>query len=176
MPDRGDRREASPASDLFNSPRFICGPCADYLGRRDALLHVRRAWHRGSTLGAVVWPTTTTSLCLSAPSASPVHGTVGGLSTVTSVPRRYVRTQMVGAIHARLITAWSAAFIFGPVTSTTCAIQLTMACRARQVYDITRRAVWAARDRFLCTWLGQAGRRSHFMTEMNSESRAQLAT
>jgi MFS family permease len=62
----------------------------------------------------------------------------GGFSTVPAYLADLFGTQMVGAIHGRLLTAWSAAGIFGPVLiSYVREYQLSMGVPRAQVYDIT---------------------------------------
>jgi MFS family permease len=62
----------------------------------------------------------------------------GGFATVPAYLADLFGTQMVGAIHGRLLTAWSAAGIFGPVLiSYLREYQLSIGVPRAQVYDIT---------------------------------------
>ncbi|AOB29998.1 MFS transporter [Bordetella sp. H567] len=62
----------------------------------------------------------------------------GGFSTVPAYLADLFGTQMVGAIHGRVLTAWSAAGIFGPVLiSYLREYQLSIGVPRAQVYDIT---------------------------------------
>ncbi|MFC4274330.1 OFA family MFS transporter [Achromobacter aloeverae] len=62
----------------------------------------------------------------------------GGFSTVPAYLADLFGTQMVGAIHGRLLTAWSAAGIFGPMLiSSLREYQLSIGVPRAQVYDIT---------------------------------------
>ncbi|MBV7484027.1 OFA family MFS transporter [Bordetella sp. BOR01] len=62
----------------------------------------------------------------------------GGFSTVPAYLADLFGTQMVGAIHGRILTAWSAAGIFGPVlVNYIREYQLSIGVPRAQVYDIT---------------------------------------
>ena len=62
----------------------------------------------------------------------------GGFATVPAYLADLFGTQMVGAIHGRLLTAWSAAGIFGPVlVNYIREYQLSLGVPRAQVYDIT---------------------------------------
>ncbi|VGO07057.1 MFS permease [plant metagenome] len=62
----------------------------------------------------------------------------GGFATVPAYLADLFGTQMVGAIHGRLLTAWSAAGIFGPVlVNYIREYQLSIGVPRAQVYDIT---------------------------------------
>jgi hypothetical protein len=62
----------------------------------------------------------------------------GGFSTVPAYLADIFGTEMVGAIHGRLLTAWSAAGIFGPViVNYVREYQLNHGVPRAQVYDIT---------------------------------------
>ncbi len=62
----------------------------------------------------------------------------GGFSTVPAYLADLFGTQMVGAIHGRVLTAWAAAGIFGPVLiSYLREYQLAIGVPRAQVYDIT---------------------------------------
>jgi MFS family permease len=62
----------------------------------------------------------------------------GGFATIPAYLADMFGTQMVGAIHGRLLTAWSTAGVIGPILVTTLREQELAAGVARaQVYDIT---------------------------------------
>ncbi len=62
----------------------------------------------------------------------------GGFATVPAYLADLFGTQMVGAIHGRLLTAWSAAGIFGPVlVNYIREYQLSLGVPRAQVYDVT---------------------------------------
>ena len=62
----------------------------------------------------------------------------GGFATVPAYLADLFGTQMVGAIHGRLLTAWSAAGIFGPVlVNYIREYQLSLGVPRAQAYDVT---------------------------------------
>ncbi len=62
----------------------------------------------------------------------------GGFSTVPAYLADLFGTQMVGAIHGRLLTAWSAAGVFGPVlVNYIREYQLSIGVPRAQAYDVT---------------------------------------
>lgn len=62
----------------------------------------------------------------------------GGFATIPSYLADIFGTQMVGAIHGRLLTAWSAAGIFGPVlVNYLREYQLGLGIAPARIYDIT---------------------------------------
>jgi len=99
---------------LFNlSGRFIWASASDLTGRKGiycvyfifgALLYISVPWTQAS--GHLVPFILITGLIIS------MYG--GGFSTVPAYLRDLFGTYQVGAIHGRLITAWSAAAIVGP--------------------------------------------------------------
>lgn len=102
---------------LFNmGGRFIWSSVSDYIGRKNT-------YYVFFVLGAVLYylaPRTGISGLNSVPlfvivSAVIVSMYGGGFATVPAYLRDLFGTMEVGAIHGRLLTAWSAAGIFGPV-------------------------------------------------------------
>ena len=102
---------------LFNmGGRFIWSSVSDYIGRKNT-------YYVFFLLGAVLYylaPRTGISGLNSVPlfvivSAVIVSMYGGGFATVPAYLRDLFGTMEVGAIHGRLLTAWSAAGIFGPV-------------------------------------------------------------
>jgi hypothetical protein len=86
-------------------------------------------------------------------------------------------TQMVGAIHGRLLTAWSAAGIFGPViVNYLREYQLEHGVPRAQVYDITAYILCGLLALgFICNWLVKPVADSHFMTEEELATERRLA-
>jgi MFS family permease len=99
----------------------------------------------------------------------------GGFATVPAYLADMFGTQMVGAIHGRLLTAWSAAGIFGPViVNYIREYQLTHGVPRAAVYDITMYVLCALLALgFLCNLLVRPVSEKHFMTdaELKAESR-----
>jgi MFS family permease len=102
---------------LFNmGGRFIWSSVSDYIGRKNT-------YYVFFVLGAVLYylaPRTGISGLNSVPlfvivSAVIVSMYGGGFATIPAYLRDLFGTMEVGAIHGRLLTAWSAAGIFGPV-------------------------------------------------------------
>jgi MFS family permease len=100
---------------LFNiGGRFVWASCSDYIGRK-------RTYMVFLVLGALLYAAIPTlahtghlflfvaSLCI----ILSMYG--GGFATVPAYLSDLFGTQMVGAIHGRLLTAWSAAGVFGPL-------------------------------------------------------------
>jgi MFS family permease len=100
---------------LFNiGGRFVWATCSDYIGRKMTyvvffvlgfVLYVSLPWS-GAT-GNVALFVAAVCLILS------MYG--GGFATVPAYLADLFGTQMVGAIHGRLLTAWATAGILGPV-------------------------------------------------------------
>ncbi len=102
---------------LFNmGGRFIWSSVSDYIGRKNT-------YYIFFVLGGILYylaPRTGASGLNSVPmfvivSAIIVSMYGGGFATVPAYLRDLFGTMEVGAIHGRLLTAWSAAGIFGPV-------------------------------------------------------------
>ncbi|AML58723.1 MFS permease [Serratia rubidaea] len=100
---------------LFNiGGRFFWASLSDYTGRRatfailfalGALLYLLIAWAGGN--GNIVLFVVALCIIIS------MYG--GGFATIPAYLADIFGSQMVGAIHGRLLTAWSAAGILGPV-------------------------------------------------------------
>jgi MFS family permease len=102
---------------LFNmGGRFIWSSVSDYIGRKNT-------YYVFFVLGAVLYylaPRTGISGMNSVPMFVIVSAVIvsmygGGFATIPAYLRDLFGTMEVGAIHGRLLTAWSAAGIFGPV-------------------------------------------------------------
>src|SRR5882757_7128231 len=161
---------------LFNiAGRFIWASSSDYLGRKTTYytffalgiaLYASAPWsghnhHIALFVGAFC-------IILS------MYG--GGFATVPAYLADMFGTQMVGAIHGRLITAWSAAGIFGPViVNYLREYQLDHGVPRAQVYDITAYVLCGLLAiGFLCNWLVKPVADRHFMTESELESERKL--
>ncbi len=100
---------------LFNiGGRFVWATCSDYIGRKMTyvvffvlgfVLYVSLPW--SGAAGSVALFVGAVCLILS------MYG--GGFATVPAYLADLFGTQMVGAIHGRLLTAWATAGILGPV-------------------------------------------------------------
>jgi MFS family permease len=123
---------------LFNiGGRFVWASISDYLGRKNTyytflilgiILYASAPW--SGHLGHVTLFVGAFCIILS------MYG--GSFSTVPAYLADIFGTEMVGAIHGRLLTAWSAAGIFGPViVNYVREYQLNHGVPRAQVYDIT---------------------------------------
>ncbi|HEX3097452.1 MAG TPA: OFA family MFS transporter [Usitatibacter sp.] len=123
---------------LFNiGGRFVWATVSDYIGRKNTyytflilgiVLYASAPW--SGHLGHVALFVAAFCVILS------MYG--GGFSTVPAYLADIFGTEMVGAIHGRLLTAWSAAGIFGPViVNYVREYQLNHGVPRAQVYDIT---------------------------------------
>ena len=123
---------------LFNiGGRFVWASCSDYLGRKNtymvflvlgALLYaaIPSFAHAGNLLLFAA------SLCI----ILSMYG--GGFATVPAYLSDLFGTQMVGAIHGRLLTAWSAAGVFGPLlVNYIRESQIAAGVPKAQAYDVT---------------------------------------
>jgi MFS family permease len=100
---------------LFNiGGRFVWASCSDFIGRKMTyavffilgfVMYVSLPW--SGQAGSVALFVAAVCIILS------MYG--GGFSTVPAYLADLFGTQMVGAIHGRLLTAWSTAGILGPV-------------------------------------------------------------
>jgi MFS family permease len=101
----------------------------------------------------------------------------GGFATVPAYLADMFGTQMVGAIHGRLITAWSAAGIFGPViVGYLRDYQLDHGVPRAQVYDITAYVLCGLLAiGFVCNWAIKPVADKHFMTDAELEAERKLA-
>ncbi|WP_435929013.1 OFA family MFS transporter [Dryocola sp. BD613] len=123
---------------LFNiAGRFFWASLSDFIGRK-------KIFAIFFTLGAILYLSTTFAgsknnlwlfvliFCV----IISMYG--GGFATIPSYLADIFGTQMVGAIHGRLLTAWSAAGIFGPVlVNYLREYQLGLGVTPAKIYDIT---------------------------------------
>lgn len=101
----------------------------------------------------------------------------GGFATVPAYLADMFGTQMVGAIHGRLLTAWSAAGIFGPViVNYLREYQLEAGVPRAQVYDTTSYILCGLLAAgFVCNFLIKPVADKHFMTPEQLEAERRLA-
>jgi hypothetical protein len=101
----------------------------------------------------------------------------GGFATVPAYLADMFGTQMVGAIHGRLLTAWSAAGLFGPViVNYIREYQLAHGVARAAVYDITMYVLCALLALgFLCNRLVRPVDVKHFMTDDQLKAHARAA-
>jgi MFS family permease len=101
----------------------------------------------------------------------------GGFATVPAYLADMFGTQMVGAIHGRLITAWSAAGIFGPViVNYLREYQLEHGVARAQVYDFTCYVLCGLLAiGFICNWAIKPVADKHFMSDAQLAAERKLA-
>ena len=101
----------------------------------------------------------------------------GGFATVPAYLADMFGTQMVGAIHGRLLTAWSAAGILGPVLVNYIRdYQLSQGVAKAQAYDVTMYILSALLILgLICNLLITPVADKHFMSEEQLEKERQLA-
>jgi MFS family permease len=101
----------------------------------------------------------------------------GGFATVPAYLADMFGTQMVGAIHGRLLTAWSAAGIFGPViVNYIREYQLNHGVPRAAVYDITMYVLCVLLAiGLVCNFLVRPVAAKHFMTDAELEAERKLA-
>ena len=123
---------------LFNiGGRFFWASCSDYIGRKPTYMVFL-------VLGAVLYASIpsfahTNNLflfCAALCIILSMYG--GGFATVPAYLSDLFGTQMVGAIHGRLLTAWSAAGVFGPLLVNYIREgQIASGVPKAQAYDVT---------------------------------------
>ena len=162
---------------LFNiAGRFIWASASDFLGRK-------MTYYTFFVLGIVLYA--------SAPWSGHYHHVAmfvgafciilsmygGGFSTVPAYLADMFGTQMVGAIHGLLLTAWSAAGIFGPViVNYMREFQLAHGVPRAQVYDTTAYIMCGLLAiGFICNWLVRPVADKNFMTDAELEAERKLA-
>jgi MFS family permease len=162
---------------LFNiGGRFAWASLSDYLGRKNTyytffalgiVLYASAPW--SGHLGHISLFVGAFCIILS------MYG--GGFSTVPAYLADLFGTQMVGAIHGRLLTAWSAAGIFGPViVNYLREYQLNHGVPRAQVYDITAYILCGLLVvGFILNWMVRPVDDKHFMTEEELGSERKLA-
>ena len=123
---------------LFNiGGRFVWASCSDYIGRKPTYMIFL-------VLGALLYAAIPSfaqannqflfvaALCI----ILSMYG--GGFATIPAYLSDLFGTQMVGAIHGRLLTAWSAAGVFGPlIVNYIRESQIAAGVPKAQAYDVT---------------------------------------
>jgi MFS family permease len=162
---------------LFNiGGRFFWASCSDFLGRKNTfyvflglglLLYaaIPTMAHGGHLALFVAF------FCI----ILSMYG--GGFATIPAYLADLFGTQMVGAIHGRLLTAWSMAGIFGPLLVTGFReYQLANGVPKAQVYDITMYVLAGlVLLGLLCNFMVRPIANKHFMTEAEMATEKQRA-
>jgi MFS family permease len=101
----------------------------------------------------------------------------GGFATVPAYLADMFGTKMVGAIHGRLLTAWSTAGVLGPVLVNYIRdYQLDHGVPKAQAYSITMYILAGLLVLgFICNWLVKSVAEQHYMTEEELKKEAELA-
>ncbi len=162
---------------LFNiGGRFAWASLSDYIGRKKTyyaffilgiILYASAPWsgHYGHVSLFVL------AFCI----IISMYG--GSFSTVPAYLADIFGTQMVGAIHGRLLTAWSAAGIFGPViVNYLREYQLNHGVPRAQVYDITAYIlVGILVLGLICNYLVKPVAEKYYMTDAELAAEKKLA-
>jgi MFS family permease len=123
---------------LFNiAGRFFWASCSDYIGRKPTYMVF---FLLGIALySSIPWTAAAANLALFVGAFCIILSMYGGgFSTVPAYLADLFGTRMVGAIHGRLLTAWSAAGVLGPVlVNYIRQYQLDHGMPRAQVYSVT---------------------------------------
>ncbi|TWI56607.1 nitrate/nitrite transporter NarK [Pseudomonas duriflava] len=152
---------------LFNiGGRFFWASFSDYIGRKTTFFVF---FALGFVLYAIVpWTGSIRSVAFFVFAFCLILSMYGGaFATVPAYLADLFGTQMVGAIHGRLLTAWAAAGIFGPVLVTYLReYQLNMGVPRTDVYNMTLYILSALLIAgFVCNLLIRPVADKYFMTE-----------
>ncbi len=162
---------------LFNiAGRFFWASLSDFLGRKKTyfiffalgiLMYASAPW--SGHAGHVALFVGAFCIILS------MYG--GGFATVPAYLADMFGTQMVGAIHGRLLTAWSAAGIFGPViVNYLREYQLEHGVPRAEVYDTTAYILCGLLAvGFICNAMIKPVADKYFMTDAELEAERKLA-
>jgi len=162
---------------LFNiAGRFFWASTSDYIGRKSTyytflilgiVLYASAPW--SGHLGHIALFVGAFCIILS------MYG--GSFSTVPAYLADLFGTQMVGAIHGRLLTAWSAAGIFGPVIVNYMRdYQLAHGMPRAQVYDTTAYILCVLLAiAVVCNWLIRPVDEKHYMTDAQLDAERRKA-
>jgi MFS family permease len=162
---------------LFNiGGRFVWASCSDFFGRKMTyviffvlgfVLYVSLPW--SAKAGSIALFVGAVCIILS------MYG--GGFSTVPAYLADLFGTQMVGAIHGRLLTAWATAGILGPVVVNYMReYQLSLGMPREQVYNTTMYILAGMLVLgLLCNLLIRPIAAKHFMTPEELAREKQLA-
>ena len=162
---------------LFNiGGRFVWASCSDFLGRKNTYFIFLGL---GLALYAAI-PTMAHSGQLALFVAFfcvilSMYG--GGFATIPAYLADLFGTQMVGAIHGRLLTAWSVAGVFGPILVTGFReYQIAAGVPKALVYDTTMYVLAAlVAVGFLCNLMVRPIADKHFMTDAELAGEKQRA-
>lgn len=101
----------------------------------------------------------------------------GGFATIPAYLADMFGTQMVGAIHGRLITAWSAAGIFGPViVNYMREYELSLGFARAEVYTVTTYIMAALLViGFFCNWAIKPVNEKYFMSDEELRAERELS-
>jgi len=162
---------------LFNiGGRFVWASCSDFLGRKAtygiffvlgfALYASIPSMAHGGHLALFV-----AFFCV----ILSMYG--GGFATVPAYLADLFGTQMVGAIHGRLLTAWAAAGVFGPIlVNYVREYQIANGVPKAQAYDITMYVLAALLVvGLVCNLLVRPVADKHFMTDAELAAEKKLA-
>jgi MFS family permease len=162
---------------LFNiGGRFVWSSCSDYLGRKAtyflffalglALYGAIPALGHASQLALFV-----AAFCV----IVSMYG--GGFATIPAYIADLFGTQMVGAIHGRILTAWASAGVLGPVlVNYIREYQIANGVPKAQAYDVTMYVLAGMiLVGLLCNALVRPIAERHFMTEQELAAERQLA-
>ncbi|MES2163560.1 MAG: OFA family MFS transporter [Pseudomonadota bacterium] len=162
---------------LFNiGGRFVWASCSDFLGRKAtygiffvlgiALYGLIPSMAHGAQLALFVG-----FFCI----ILSMYG--GGFATVPAYLADLFGTQMVGAIHGRLLTAWSMAGVFGPLLVTYIReYQIAHGVPKAQAYDITMYVLAGLLViGLLCNLMVRPVADKHFMSEAELAVEKKLA-
>ncbi|MES2070453.1 MAG: OFA family MFS transporter [Pseudomonadota bacterium] len=162
---------------LFNiGGRFFWASCSDYIGRKATYFvffvlgfvlyaSIPSTAHSGSLALFVLF------FCI----ILSMYG--GGFATVPAYLADMFGSQMVGAIHGRLLTAWATAGVLGPVLVTYIReYQIANGVPKAQAYDVTMYILAGMLVLgFICNLLVRPVKESVFMTEAELAAERQLA-
>jgi len=162
---------------LFNiGGRFVWASCSDFFGRKMTyviffvlgfILYVSLPW--SAKAGSIALFVGAVCIILS------MYG--GGFATVPAYLADLFGTQMVGAIHGRLLTAWATAGILGPVVVNYMReYQLSLGMPRDQVYNTTMYILAGMLVLgLICNLLVRPVAAKHFMTPEELAREKQLA-
>jgi MFS family permease len=162
---------------LFNiGGRFVWASCSDYIGRKGTYFVFL-------VLGFVLYASIPTlsqagSLALFVGAFCIILSMYGGgFATVPAYLADIFGTQMVGAIHGRLLTAWATAGVLGPVlVNYIREYQLAHGVAKAQAYDITMYILAGMLVLgFICNLLVRPLDDKYFMTDAELAAEKQLA-
>ena len=183
---RGAERRRSPRSppaspaclSLFNiGGRFFWASLSDQLGRKMTysifflLGFALYAAIPGTGRQPATWRCSSPFFCI----ILSMYG--GGFATVPAYLADMFGTKMVGAIHGRLLTAWSAAGVLGPVlVNYIREYQLDHGVARAEAYTITMYILAGLLViGFVCNWLVKSVAEQHYMTDEELQEEKTLA-